>query len=133
MISLLEISKKKEMSVRLGPSKGKDFCSIIGPVITTIDEFDSQRPDLKMTAKINGKKWSEGQSGDAHFSFSDMIHYASMDEWIRSGDLFGSGTVTTGCGLETEKWIQPGDKVELTIEQIGTLKNTIGKKLPIKS
>ncbi|WP_127717697.1 fumarylacetoacetate hydrolase family protein [Halobacteriovorax sp. HLS] len=120
--------QKKEMAVRLGPAKGKDFCSVIGPVITTIDEFDNKEPDLLMTATVNGKEWSRGQSGDSHFSFSQMISHVSMDEWVLPGDLFGSGTVGTGCGLEIDKWIQPGDEIELFIEGIGKLTNTIGNK-----
>ncbi|CBW25175.1 putative fumarylacetoacetate [Halobacteriovorax marinus SJ] len=120
--------QKKEMAIRLGPAKGKDFCSIIGPVITTIDEFDGIEPDLLMTAKINGEEWSRGQSGDSHFSFAQMITHVSQDEWVLPGDLFGSGTVGTGCGLEIDKWIQPGDEIELFVEGIGTLKNKIGSK-----
>lgn len=120
--------QKKEMAVRLGPAKGKDFCSIIGPVIATIDEFNNIEPDLLMTATINGEEWSRGQSGDSHFSFSQMLAHVSMDEWVLPADLFGSGTVGTGCGLEIDKWIQPGDEIELFVEGIGKLKNKIGKK-----
>ena len=120
--------QKKEMAVRLGPAKGKDFCSVIGPVITTFDEFNFKEPDLKMTATINGDKWSEGQSGDAHFTWAQMIAHVSQDEWVVPGDFFGSGTVGTGCGLEIDKWIQQGDEIELEIESIGKLKNKIGNK-----
>ena len=119
--------QKKEMSVRLGPSKSKDFCSIIGPIIVTADELPVE-PNLLMTAKINGQEWSRGQSGDSHFSWAKIISYVSQDEWILAGDLFGSGTVGTGCGLELDKWIKPGDVVELEIEKIGILKNIVGKK-----
>ena len=120
--------QKKEMAIRLGPAKGKDFCSIIGPVITTIDEFDGKEPDLLMTAKINGEEWSRGQSGDSHFTFSQMIEHVAMDEWLLPGDLLGSGTVGTGCGLELDKWISEGDVLELEVESIGILKNRVGKK-----
>jgi 2-keto-4-pentenoate hydratase/2-oxohepta-3-ene-1,7-dioic acid hydratase in catechol pathway len=120
--------QKKEMSIRLGPAKGKDFCSVIGPVITTIDEFNNQEPDLLMTASVNGKEWSRGQSGDSHYSFSEMITHASKDEWVIPADLFGSGTVGTGCGLELDKWIKQGDTIEMTVEGIGTLTNKIGNK-----
>jgi len=120
--------QKKEMSVRLGPAKGKDFCSIIGPVITTIDEFNNSEPNLEMIAWVNGDEWSRGQSGDAHYSFSQMIEHASKDEWLLSTDLLGSGTVGTGCGLEIDKWLKPGDVIELEVESIGTLRNTIGQK-----
>tara|TARA_R110002072_G_scaffold1989_5_gene16721 strand:+ start:197465 stop:198487 length:1023 start_codon:yes stop_codon:yes gene_type:complete len=120
--------QKKEMAVRLGPAKGKDFCSVIGPVITTADEFDFKEPNLNMVAKINGKEWSNGQSGDSHYTFAQMIAHASMDEFLNAGDLIGSGTVGTGCGLELDKWIKEGDEVELIVEHIGSLKNKVGKK-----
>ena len=120
--------QRKEMRVRLGPSKGKDFCSVIGPYIVTMDEFEGTEPNLKMEAFINGKKWSEGFSGDGHYSFSQMIEFASRDEMIQAGDVIGSGTVGSGCGLELDKWIKPGDEVELVIEKIGRLKNKIGTK-----
>jgi 2-keto-4-pentenoate hydratase/2-oxohepta-3-ene-1,7-dioic acid hydratase in catechol pathway len=120
--------QRKEMQIRLGPAKGKDFCSIIGPVITTIDEFDNGEPDLLMTAKVNGVEWSRGQSGDSHFTWAQMITHVAQDEWVKAGDLFGSGTVGTGCGLELDKWIKPGDILELEIEKIGILKNPVGKK-----
>jgi 2-keto-4-pentenoate hydratase/2-oxohepta-3-ene-1,7-dioic acid hydratase in catechol pathway len=120
--------QRKEMQIRLGPAKGKDFCSIIGPVITTADEFDSAEPNLLMTAKVNGELWSKGFSGDSHFSWAQMITHVARDEWILAGELFGSGTVGTGCGLELDKWIKSGDVLELEIEGIGKLINTVGKK-----
>ena len=116
------------MAVRLGPAKGKDFCSIIGPVIVTADEFEGKEPNLTMTAKINGQEWSRGKSGDSHFSWAQMIAHVSQDEWVLPGDLFGSGTVGTGCGLELDKWIKSGDTIELEVENIGILKNIIGEK-----
>ena len=118
--------QKKEMSIRLGPAKGKDFCSVIGPVITTMDEFEGQEPDLTMVARVNGEEWSRGQSGAAHYSFSQMMAHVARDEWILSGDLLGSGTVGRGCGLELSRWIQPGDEIELEISGIGILCNKVG-------
>ena len=120
--------QKKEMAVRLGPAKGKDFCSVLGPVITTFDEFNFKEPDLLMTAKVNGKEWSRGQSGDQHFSWAQMISHVSKDEWILPSDLFGSGTVGTGCGLELDKWVKSGDVIELEVEGIGKLTNKVGNK-----
>ena len=120
--------QKKEMKVRLGPSKGKDFCGVLGPYIVTMDEFNGVEPNLLMQAFVNGQKWSEGQSGDGHYSFSQMIEFASQDELIQAGDLIGSGTVATGCGLELDKWIKSGDEIELKIEKIGSLKNIVGAK-----
>lgn len=118
--------QKKEMSIRLGPAKGKDWCSVMGPVIVTFDEFNYEEPDLLMTAAVNGIEWSRGQSGDSHYSWGEMIEHMSMEEWIRATDFIGSGTVGTGCGLELDRWIQPGDLLELSIEKIGTLKNIVG-------
>lgn len=118
--------QKKEMSIRLGPAKGKDWCSVMGPVIVTFDEFNYQEPNLRMTAKVNGDLWSEGMSGDSHYTWGQMIEHMSMEEWIRATDFIGSGTVGTGCGLELDKWIKPGDTVELEIERIGKLTNIVG-------
>ena len=118
--------QKKEMSIRLGPAKAKDFCSVMGPVIITADEFKFKEPNLKMTASINGELWSEGYTGDSHYSWAQMIEHASKEEWLLATDFFGSGTVGTGCGLEIDKWIQPSDIIELEISKIGKLKNLIG-------
>jgi len=120
--------QKKEMSVRLGPSKGKDFCSVLGPVIVTADEFYFEEPNLLMTASINGKEWSRGHSGDSQFSFAEMIVQASKEEWLQAGDVIGSGTVGTGCGLELDKWIKPGDEIDLYVENIGHLVNKVGQR-----
>jgi len=118
--------QKDEMKVRLGPSKSKDFASIIGPVIVTSDEFHFQDPDLLMTARVNGDIWSQGRTSDSYYSWGEMLAFASKDEWLLPTDVCGSGTVGTGCGLELDKWIRPGDLLELEIEQIGILKNIVG-------
>jgi len=115
--------QKKEMAIRLGPAKGKDFCSVVGPVIVTADEFDFKEPNLKMTATINDEVWSEGYTGDSHYTWAQMIEHASKEEWLLATDFMGSGTVGTGCGLELDKWIQSGDIVELEIEKIGKIRN----------
>lgn len=118
--------QKKEMAVRLGPAKGKDFCSVVGPVIVTADEFKGKEPNLLMTATINGEEWSRGFTGDSHYTWAQMIEHASKEEWILATDFMGSGTVGTGCGLEIDKWIQPSDTIVLEIDGIGKLKNLIG-------
>jgi 2-keto-4-pentenoate hydratase/2-oxohepta-3-ene-1,7-dioic acid hydratase in catechol pathway len=118
--------QKKEMAIRLGPAKGKDFCSVMGPVIVTADEFKGVEPNLLMTATINGEEWSRGMTGDSHYSWAQMIEHASKEEWLLANDFMGSGTVGTGCGLEIDKWIQPGDKIVLEIDHIGKLSNIIG-------
>jgi 2-keto-4-pentenoate hydratase/2-oxohepta-3-ene-1,7-dioic acid hydratase in catechol pathway len=118
--------QRKEMSVRLGPAKGKDWCSVIGPVIVTADEFKFQEPDLFMTASINGVEWSRGRSSEAYFTWKRMLQHLTQEEWVLAGDLLGSGTVGTGCGLELDRWIKPGDEITLEIEHIGKLTNTVG-------
>ncbi|MEZ4575929.1 MAG: fumarylacetoacetate hydrolase family protein [Vampirovibrionales bacterium] len=117
-----------EMTCRLGPAKGKDFATAIGPCIVTMDEFevnDQGHIDLKMEARINGEVWSRGQSGTCHWTWPQMVSYLSQGEAVYPGDFLGSGTVGGGCGYEHDKWIAPGDVVELEIEGIGVLKNTI--------
>jgi 2-keto-4-pentenoate hydratase/2-oxohepta-3-ene-1,7-dioic acid hydratase in catechol pathway len=116
--------QRKEMKVRLGPSKGKDFATAFGPVIVTTDEIGNPY-DLRMTARVNGELWSEGNSGSIYHSFEKMIAFASLEETLYPGDILGSGTVGTGCGLELDKWVKPGDVIELEIEKIGILKNTV--------
>lgn len=118
--------QRKEMSARLGPAKGKDWCSVMGPIIVTADEFNFSDPDLLMTASVNGAEWSRGRSSEAKYSWGEMIEHWTRDEWARACDFIGSGTVGTGCGLELDRWVQPGDTVELEIEKIGKLKNTFG-------
>ena len=112
-----------EMKNWLGPHKGKDFGTAIGPCVVTADEFDPT--DAVMIARVNGEEWSRGNAGDAYYSWNKMIEYASMEEELVPGEMFGSGTVATGCGADLDRWIQPGDVIELEIEGIGILKNKI--------
>ena len=78
-----------------------------------------------MIARVNGEEWSRGNAGDAYYSWNKMIEYASMEEELVPGEMFGSGTVATGCGADLDKWIKPGDVIELEIEGIGVLQNKI--------
>ena len=119
--------QRKEMKVRLGPAKGKDFATGFGPVLVTPDEIGDPY-NLKMTARVNGDLWSEGNSGAIYHSFEKMIAFASMDETLYPGDIIGSGTVGTGCGLELDRWVKPGDVIELEIEKIGILRNKVVRK-----
>ncbi|MDA1001001.1 MAG: fumarylacetoacetate hydrolase family protein [bacterium] len=113
----------EEMKLWLGPHKGKDFGSAIGPCVVTKDEFDPS--NAAMIARVNGEEWSRGNAGNMHFSWGRVIEHASMEEELLPGEFFGSGTVGTGCGADLGKWIQPGDVVELEIEGIGILRNKI--------
>lgn len=125
--------QRKEMTVGLGPAKGKDFATSIGPYILTIDEIEDERCDkgynLIMTAKVNGVLLSKGNLGDIYYSFGEMIERASNGVTLYPGELLGSGTVGTGCILElganVHRWLEAGDEIELEITKLGSLKNTI--------
>ena len=123
--------QREEMKVGLGPAKGKDFATSLGPWLVTPDELPSDL-SLTMTARINGREVSRGNLGDLHFSFGQMLERASRDCTLYPGEVIGSGTVGTGCLLETEAvpWLQPGDLVELEVEGLGLLRNTVGEPLP---
>jgi 2-keto-4-pentenoate hydratase/2-oxohepta-3-ene-1,7-dioic acid hydratase in catechol pathway len=115
----------REMQGRLGPSKGKHFCNAVGPVIVTLDELGDR--NLNMTARINGEVWSSGNSGTMLWSLEELVAWASSGEVLPAGALLGSGTVGFGCGMELQKYVRPGDTVELEIEGIGVLRNHFGE------
>ena len=113
----------KEMSVGLGPAKGKDFATSMGPWLVTPDEFDPAT--ARMVARVNGEVWSDGQYSTVHWSFPQMVAHVSMGEAVYPGDVLGSGTVGFGCGLEHGRWLQPGHLVELEITGLGVLRNRL--------
>ncbi|MFD1508527.1 fumarylacetoacetate hydrolase family protein [Lacimonas salitolerans] len=115
-----------EMAGQLGPAKGKDFDTgnILGPWIVTADEF-THPVELNMEVRVNGDRWGGGNSGAMHHSFADIIAHISKSETLYPGEVIGSGTVGTGCGLELGKRLAPGDAFELEVEGIGVLKNRI--------
>lgn len=113
----------EEMKVGLGPFKGKDFATSIGPCIVTADEVDPTK--IRMTASVNGEIWSSGYLDDMQFSFDEIIEHLSNEEYVFPGDLVGSGTVGGGCGSELGKKIDVGDTVILEGQNIGTLRNFI--------
>ena len=99
----------------------------MGPRIVTVDSLPD---DLRMIARVNGEQWSEGSSADIMWSVAKLISWASASEPLRGGTLLGSGPVATGCGLELGRELSPGDVVELEIEGIGVLRNTLGQPRP---
>lgn len=128
----------KEMGVGLGPAKGKDFATTVGPALVTPAELaDRQagegaelRYDLEMVARVNGEETSRGNFKDIHWTVSQMIARASRDVTLLPGEVFGTGTVGTGCLLEqgaqeSGKWLKPGDRVEMEVERLGRLATTI--------
>ena len=114
----------QEMACRLGPAKGKDFATALGPCLVTPDDI-ADLGALTMIARVNGEEWSRGRFGTIHWSFSQMIAHVSRGETIYPGDVFGSGTVGGGCGLELDRYLAPGDVVELEIQPIGVLRTLI--------
>jgi 2-keto-4-pentenoate hydratase/2-oxohepta-3-ene-1,7-dioic acid hydratase in catechol pathway len=116
----------REGSVGLGPSKGKDFGTSVGPWLVTPDEFNPK--NARMTARINGELWSDGNIGAIHWSFPQMIAHVSMEETIYPGDILGSGTVGGGCAAEHDCWLKPGDVVELEVEGIGVLRSQVVRR-----
>jgi 2-keto-4-pentenoate hydratase/2-oxohepta-3-ene-1,7-dioic acid hydratase in catechol pathway len=118
----------KEMSCMLGPAKGKDMDggNVMGPFLVTPDEFDP-RKDNAMIARVNGEEWSRGVTSAMHHDFATIISYISRGETLRVGDVIGSGTVGSGCGLELKKFPKPGDLIELEVERIGVISNRFVK------
>ncbi len=138
----------EEMLLNLGPAKGKDFATTIGPWLVTLDELKNMEVNakqnhvgkswnLKMTCKVNGIKVSTGNLADMDWTFAEIIERVSYGVDIFPGDVIGSGTVGTGCFLELngtgklndpnykEQWLQDKDVVEMEIDQLGLLSNTI--------
>ena len=126
--------QRAEMAVGLGPSKSKDFATSLGPRIVPLDElrdvYRDGRLHLTMTAEVNGREYSRGNSGTMYWTWPQILAHASRDTELRPGDVLGSGTVGTGCILELTPdavggWLKPGDFVSLTIERLGTLRNPV--------
>jgi fumarylacetoacetate (FAA) hydrolase len=117
--------QRREMRVGLGPAKGKDFATSLGPVVVTPDEFDGSSG--AMVARVNGEERSRGNLSDLYHPWDAILAQAARNTHLRAGDVLGSGTVGTGCILEIGdgRWLQPGDVVELEVEGIGVLRNRI--------
>ncbi|HEX7135479.1 MAG TPA: fumarylacetoacetate hydrolase family protein [Iamia sp.] len=127
----------REMRQMLGPAKGKDFATSLGPWLVTPDELpgvETGRPEAVMVARVDGVERSRGQLADIHHAWGTLLEHAARGTRLVPGDVVGSGTVGTGCilelalthGSETEPWLAPGQIVELEVEGLGVLRNTIG-------
>ncbi|MCL4333330.1 MAG: fumarylacetoacetate hydrolase family protein [Candidatus Thermoplasmatota archaeon] len=126
--------QRKEMKIGLGPSKSKDFATSLGPYITTTDDLEEFREtgdrfDMPVEAYVNGKRYSSGNVRDMHWSFSELIEYASNGTMLREGDVIMSGTVSTGCilelGPEEHGWLKKGDNVSIRSPALGELTNEV--------
>ena len=138
----------EEMLLNLGPAKGKDFSTVIGPWLVTLDELEQYEVpckeghtgrnwDLRMVCRVNGIQVSDGKLSDMDWTFAELIERASYGADLYPGDVIGSGTVGTGCFLELngtgklndpdykEQWLQAGDNIELEVDGLGILANTI--------
>jgi fumarylacetoacetate (FAA) hydrolase len=120
--------QREEMKVGLGPAKGKDFATSLGPIVVTPDEFDGS--SATMVARVNGEERSRGNLADLYHSWKQIVAHAGRSTELHAGDILGSGTVGTGCILEhgDGRWLQPGDVVELEVEGIGVLRNRVGPR-----
>jgi 2-keto-4-pentenoate hydratase/2-oxohepta-3-ene-1,7-dioic acid hydratase in catechol pathway len=114
-----------EMSMHIGPSKGKDFCTPMGPFAVTMDELDEFA--IEVTARVNGEVWSHGTTANRRYSFAEVLAWASFNETVYPGEFLAVGTVGGGCGFELDRWIRPGDVVEFESPQLGVLRNPIGQ------
>ena len=138
----------EEMLLNLGPAKGKDFATAVGPALVTLEELEEfeipakeghvgKAWNLRMQCRVNGVQVSDGNLGDMDWTFAEIIERASYGVDLFPGDIIGSGTVGTGCFLELngtgklsdpnykEQWLQEGDTVEMEIEGLGILSNVI--------
>lgn len=141
----------EEMLLNLGPAKGKDFATCIGPMLVTLDELEQfevpckenhtgKAWNLSMKCRVNGVEVSSGNVAEMDWTFAEIIERCSYGVTLMPGDVIGSGTVGTGCFLELngtgklndpnyqEQWLQPGDVVEMDIDGLGTLSNTMAKE-----
>ncbi len=136
--------QRREMKLSMGPVKGKDFATSLGPMLVTPDEVEARRSgrafDLAMVARVNGVEYSRASLADIYWSFGEMLAYASRGTRVEPGDVIGSGTCGTGCilelslthGTEAYPWLKPGDVVELEVEMLGVLRNRVVEGPPLR-
>ena len=130
-------TQRREMVLSMGPHKGKDFATTLGPMLVTPDELADARQgqafDLTMTASVNGAEYTRGNLADIHYSFEEFVEYESRGANIRAGDIIGSGTCATGCILELSgthgedryPWLKVGDVVEVEVSRLGRQRTVI--------
>ena len=124
--------QRAEMTVGLGPAKGKDFAISLGPFLVTPDElpYSDGRLGLEATASVNGTELTRTRAAEQHWSWPEIVAHAARDTDLRPGDLLGSGTLNRGCllelgPLEGDRWLEPGDVVEIAADGLGTLTSPV--------
>jgi 2-keto-4-pentenoate hydratase/2-oxohepta-3-ene-1,7-dioic acid hydratase in catechol pathway len=135
--------QRREMKLSMGPVKGKDSATTLGPMLVTPDEIADARKDraydLTMTATVNGREYSRASLAEIYWSFGEMISYASRGTRVQAGDVIGSGTCGTGCilelalvhGADAYPWLRPGDEVVLSVDGLGSLHNRVVAAAPL--
>ena len=135
--------QEREMKGNLGPAKGKDTATSLSQYLVTVDELEPYRADnafdLRMTASVNGRTYTEANFRTIYWRFAELLAYASRGTTLRPGDIIGSGTVGTGCILELSRvhgseqypWLQPGDTVRLEVEHVGVIESTLLPPVPV--
>ncbi len=135
--------QRREMTLGLGPAKGKDFATSLGPFLVTPDELSGSRKgrafELAMAVRVNGKEYGRSSLAEIYWAFEEMLAYASRGTELVPGDVIGSGTCGGGCILELSlvfgesayPWLRPGDVVELEVERLGTLRNRVVEGPPL--
>src|SRR3954470_17201634 len=112
-----------------GPAvKSKSFATSIGSTVVAAGELLARAGSLRAVVRVNGETWSETSTAGAAFSLGELVAYASRGEQLGPGDVFATGTLPGGSGRELDRWIQPGDVVELELDGVGTLTNTVGPR-----
>lgn len=116
----------RELPVGMGPCKAKDWdgSNVLGPCIVTADELNPH--DVELEVRVNGERWGGASTKEMHHTFESMIAYASQGTTLRPGEIIGSGTAPGGSGLELDRWVRPGDRIEMEAAGIGVLRNTVG-------
>jgi fumarylacetoacetate (FAA) hydrolase len=123
--------QRREVTVGLGPAKGKDFGTSLGPCLVTPDEllFDGQRLELEATVAVNGQIVVRASAKPMHFSWPELVAQAALNTRLRPGDVLGSGTLTGGSLLDVGtldgRWIEPGDEVVLAARGLGELRTPV--------
>ena len=124
--------QRQEMTVGLGPAKGKDFATSLGPVLVTPDDlpYEDGRLRIEATASVNGVELTRTAAVEQHFTWPELVAHAARDTRLRPGDVLGSGTLNRGCllelgPLEGGRYLEPGDEVTIAAEGLGELTTPI--------
>jgi 2-keto-4-pentenoate hydratase/2-oxohepta-3-ene-1,7-dioic acid hydratase in catechol pathway len=120
--------ERDELATGMGPAKSRDFATSLGPCVVTADEVDPA--SLRMTARVDGQVWSEGNLRDASWTFPEMIAHVSAGEDVLPGDVYDSGTFAGGCAADLGRRIEPGQVVELEADGIGVLRTCVRRSRP---